>query len=353
MTDIVYNTGVECSVNKYSNNLISRDYNTPRCDRAKLDTGTFCNYDCEFCYYQGLLHLKTNFEEIKNRIDKIYNYGISEIDLSGGESSVHNNWFDILDYCNARFKNISTLTNGWAFAKEEFLIKSKQHGLTEILFSLHGFDQQSHDTIVRRKGAWNKILKAIQLAHKHDIVVRINCTVYQRNHEGLKNYHNIIKQVKPLEVNFLTLNYWVNNQFAEPINYEQVTTSVKSCIDKIKHMVKYINVRYTPYCYMEGYEKYVCNQYQHIYDKYDWNLEIYNLNVDTTRKYSDHEKIDMAHNTAAKRRTEDYTKSPKCLTCKHLYICDGVENQVNNFIYKPQPGKKIKHINHYRKQFYE
>lgn len=344
---------MECSVNKYSNILITRDYNTPRCDRAKLDTGTFCNYDCEFCYYQGLLHLKTDFEEIKNRIDKIHDYGITEIDLSGGESSVHKNWFDILDYCNTRFKNISTLTNGWAFAKEEFLIKSKQHGLKEILFSLHGFDQQSHDTIVRRKGAWNKILKAIQLAHKHDIVVRVNCTVYQRNHEGIENYHTIIKRVKPLEVNFLTLNYWVNNQFAEPINYEQVTTSIKSCIDKIKHMVKHINVRYTPYCYMEGYEKYVCNQYQHIYDIYDWNLEIYNLNVDTTRTYNDQQKIDLAHDTAAQRRTEDYMKSPKCLTCKHLYICDGVERQVKDFVYKPQPGKKIKHINHYRERFYE
>ena len=344
---------MECSINKYSSMLISRDYTTPRCDRAKLDTGTFCNYDCEFCYYQGLLHLKTDFEEIKKRIDKIHEYGIAEIDLSGGESSVHKNWFDILDYCNTRFKNISTLTNGWAFAKEEFLIKSKQHGLKEILFSLHGFDQQSHDTIVRRKGAWDKILKAIKLAHKHDIVVRVNCTVYQRNHEGLKNYHNVIRQVKPLEVNFLTLNYWVNNQFAEPINYEQVTTSVKLCIDKIKHMVKYINVRYTPYCYMEGYEKHVCNQYQHIYDKYDWNLEIYNLNVDTTRTYNGQQKIDLAHDTAARRRAEDYMKSPKCLTCKHLYICDGVEKQVNNFVYKPQPGKKIKDVNHYRKQFYE
>ena len=342
-----------CNVNKYSTKLLEQDYSTPPCNRAKLDTGTFCNYDCEFCYYQGLLHLKTDLDTIKKRVDKIHEYGLNEIDLSGGESSIHKHWFDILDYCNDKFDNISTLTNGWAFAKEDFIVKSKQHGLKEILFSLHGFDEHSHDTIVKRKGAWKKIHRAIELAHKHDIIVRVNCTVYQRNHAGLAEYHNIVSKVMPLEVNFLTLNYWVNNKFAEPINYEQVTDSLKKCIDNIKHIVKYINVRYTPYCYMQGYEKYICNQYQHIYDIFDWNLEIYNMDIDTGKKYTHREKIDLAYKTAAERRSTDYMKSPVCLTCKHLYICDGVERQVKDFKFKPVSGSKIKQVNHYRDNFYE
>lgn len=344
---------MKCEVNKYSTYLLERDYNTPRCNRAKLDTGTFCNYDCEFCYYQGLLHLKTDYQTIKERIDVIHDYGISEIDLSGGESSVHKDWFKILDYCSERFKNVSTLSNGWAFAKEDFMIKSKQHGLKEILFSVHGYDEDSHDSIVRRKGAWKKMLQAIENAHKHDIVVRMNCTVYQRNYMGIRRYHEIVKQCKPIEINFLTLNYWVNNQFAEPIDYELVTTEIKKCIDRIKDDVRYINVRYTPYCYMQGYEKYVCNQYQHIYDKYDWNVEIYELNLDTSRQYTDQEKIDMGHDTAHQRRDRDYKKSTECLNCKYYNICDGVEKQIDNFVYKPVPGGKIKHVNHYRRGFYD
>lgn len=339
--------------NKYSSYTLEKDYTTKRCNRAKLDTGTFCNYDCEFCYYQDLLHIKTDFDTIKNRIDKIYEYGITEIDLSGGESSIHKDWFKILDYCNDKFDSISTLTNGWAFANEDFLVKSKQHGLKEILFSVHGFDQTSHDAIVRRKGAWDKITRAIELAHKHGIIVRINCTVYQRNHEGLKNYHHVIKNLKPKEVNFLTLNYWVNNQFAEPINYEQVTDSIKTCIDNLKNDVKYINVRYTPYCYMVGYEKYVCDQYQHIYDIYDWNLEIYNLDIDTNREYTHEEKINLAYDTAYERRLRDYKKDQPCLSCKYFNICDGVEKQVVDFEYKPVSGDKIKQVNYFRDKFYE
>lgn len=339
--------------NKYSSFGIDVDTTTPRCNRAKLDTGTFCNYDCEFCYYQGLLHIKTNFDTIKDRIDYLVSYGIDEVDLSGGESSVHKNWFDILDYCNSRFKNISTLTNGWAFAKEEFMKKSKEHGLKEILFSVHGYDEQSHDEIVQRKGAWKKIMQAIQHAHDNDIIVRVNCTVYQRNSLGLETYHEVIKQIKPLEVNFLTLNYWVNNRFANPIDYEQVTDKIKICIDNIKNDVEYINVRYTPYCYMQGYEKYVCNQFQHIYDKYDWNLEMYDMDIDVSKQYNEIEKLGLAYDTASKRRTRDYRKDTDCLTCKFYNICDGVEKQVKDFIYKPITGEKIRDVNYFRKRFYE
>ena len=223
--------------NKYSNILLSPDYTTPRCNRAKLDTGTFCNYDCEFCYYQGMLHLKTDYETIKQRIDKLYEYGITEVDLSGGESSIHKNWFEILKYCNDRFEHISTLSNGWAFAKEEFLIKSREHGLKEIMFSVHGFDEDSHDTIVGRKGAWKKINQAVELAHKHNIIVRVNCTIYQKNIAGLLTYHNVLKHMKPLEVNFLTLNYWTNNNNADPIDYELATANIKKCIDNIKDFI--------------------------------------------------------------------------------------------------------------------
>ena len=87
--------------------------------RAKLDTGTFCNYECYFCYYIDDLDKTTPLEKIKERALKIYNCGMREIDLSGGESAVHRDWFAILDYCGEiGFTNISALTNGSKFAKQ-------------------------------------------------------------------------------------------------------------------------------------------------------------------------------------------------------------------------------------------
>ena len=127
-------------INSISLVNIDKDYITKRNNRAKLDTGFHCNYKCEFCYYINNLHLKTSFEEIKRRIDRIHGYGITQIDMSGGESSIHKDWFKILDYCEERFENVSCLSNGSVFSNEKFLKESKEHGLNEILFSLHGYD---------------------------------------------------------------------------------------------------------------------------------------------------------------------------------------------------------------------
>jgi MoaA/NifB/PqqE/SkfB family radical SAM enzyme len=329
------------------------DYSTKRCNRAKLDTGFHCNYHCEFCYYINDLDKKTPYETIKKRIDILHKYGISEVDLSGGESSIHKDWFKILDYCNDKFDNISCLSNGSVFSNEKFLIKSKEHGLTEILFSLHGYNEEVHDDIVGRKGGWKKINKAIELCGKHGIKVRINCTVYQKNYKGLIAYADVIKRIQPYQVNFLTLNYWDDNKTFEPIdNYSALTDNIKKCIDLIVDHTTYINVRYTPYCFMKGYEKYVCNQYQHIYDVYDWNKEIYDYDVDLSKTYTHNEKIELGYIKAKHDRLKDYKKPIECLKCKYFYICDGIENQLDMKVY-PEKGNKIKDVNYYRKNFYK
>ena len=108
---------------------------------------------------------------------------------------------------------------------------------------------------------------------------------------------------------------------------------------------------------MKGYEKYVCNQYQHIYDIYDWNKEFYthagvNETIDITKDYTHEEKIDIAYDVAGNDRLLDYKKPIKCIKCKHFHICDGIEKPLNFDVY-PEKGKKIKDVNYYRKDFYQ
>ena len=144
-------------MNRLSINQIEKDYSRPINNRAKLDTGKLCNYSCEFCYYKKQLHERDALEKIKQRIDYIHAYGIDEIDLSGGESSVEPNWFNILDYCKGKFKRISCLSHGGKFSDLSFAQRSYDSGLREILFSLHGFTEEVHDKITGKKGAFKNL----------------------------------------------------------------------------------------------------------------------------------------------------------------------------------------------------
>lgn len=340
------------SSNNLSNHLLL-DVETPRSNRAKLDTGTFCNYDCEFCYYKDQLSVKTSIDVVKQRADYLLAYGITQVDLSGGESSVSPDWFDILDYCNERFEHISCLTHGGRFANINFLKESQEHGLKEVLFSLHGASADIHDSITNRAGSFDRILTAISNAQQLGIVVRINCTVYYKNYKQMRDqYVDLINRIAPLEVNFITLNYWHDAVDFENVSYLEMTNSIKACIDGLDKSI-IINVRYVPYCYMEGYEKYVCNQYQHIYDIYDWNKELYGETIDTTREYSDIEKLELAYAECAKQRVQFYHKDLSCTTCKHFYICDGVEKEIAGTTLTPMPGDKIHQVNFYRKDHFK
>lgn len=340
------------SVYNAASTAVYVDTDEPICNRAKLDTGTHCNYRCGFCYYKDKLNIITPAEIIYQRIDYLCECGITEVDLSGGESSIHNEWFDILKYCTDRGLHISTLSNGYRFADMAFLQKSVDAGLKEVLFSVHGYDKESHNSLVGNKHGFDRITTAIHNAHQLGVIVRINCTVTQQNHASIPTmFVELMKVLKPFELNFLTLNYWGDAHKQESIDYAVVTPSIHRAIDELVDIIPIINVRYTPYCFMEGYERHVCNYYQHIYDVYDWNIAVY----DYTLPPEDYRKDPLKHlYSAAKRnRLHTYYKTKDCLGCKHYLICDGVEKQIMNVQLHPTPGERIKDVNFYRKGFYD
>jgi len=309
--------------------------------RAKLDTGTFCNYACNFCYYYDKLHEITSLDVIKERIDYIAECGMTEVDLSGGESSVHKEWFKILDYCTEKGLRISCLSNGFKFADIEFLKKSREHGLREILFSLHGYDEVSHDKIVGRKNAFKRMIKAIQNCHELGIIVRFNCTVTKDNFKQLDNeYVDLVNSLQPQQINFLTLNHWDDANKIETFSYNESTPAIKSSIDKLN--VPEIVVRYTPYCFMQGYEHYVCNTYHHIHDVKDWNIAIYNHTLDPDL-YKKDPRSEL-YKKANENRNMFYTKQKECLKCKYYYICDGYEKVIKEISLTPISGIKLQNL---------
>jgi len=303
--------------------------NDPMNSRAKLDTGTHCNYKCSFCYYFDKLDEKTDKEVIKKRALKLRKMGMSEIDLSGGESSIHRDWFEILQYCREiGFTSISTLSNGSTFSNREFLLKSKEVGLSEILFSLHGYDKESHEEMVAHKSSFEKILKAIDHSHELGIKVRLNCTVTSKNVGAMTTYAALVNKIQPLQMNFLPLNYWDAAKNYSSENYEELSHGIKQAIDLIDPKIE-INVRYIPFCFMQGYEKYVVGVYQHIFDLRDWNIIGYD--VDTWSKdYTSNPGLEEYFEIAKKKRLLTYHKNKECFDCRYFNICDGVEHKISS-----------------------
>lgn len=280
------------------------DANTPVCKRAKLDVGTFCNYNCYFCYYKHSLNKKDSLGEVLQRISTLKRLGCRSFDLSGGEPSVCAEFYDILKALEGN--EISCVTNGYNFSNWYFICKAKEHGLSELLISLHSGNPAVHNFMVGNPQAYQRILKAIENANKLGIEVRLNSTITQDNAD-LKGFVDTIANFDISQINFLPVNNFAQTQQCTQIPLDAVIKFTQN--SQIP-----VNVRYIPFCLAPEIADNIKNYYQHIFDLKDWNIAWYEYLPDT---------YENLNSIIKQNRKSYYYKTQKCLKCKYFKICDG------------------------------
>jgi len=84
------------------------------------------------------------------------------------------------------------------------------------------------------------------------------------------------KKVKPYIFNCLSFMYCsdIDNLLRtkreiNPLRYEKSSESLKQMLDL--GGLPEVNIRHIPFCFMQGYEKYVVNMHQIHFDKYEWD----------------------------------------------------------------------------------
>lgn len=287
------------------------------CKRIKIDTGYKCNLRCEFCY-NGDNHNLPNrsFDEIKNDIIYYSTLGFKSFDFSGGEPSIIKDLPKYIAFAK-RYGDVSCVSNGFGFAKMSFLKECHANGLNEILFSLHSIDEKRYRMITN--GDLKYLLTAISNAKKLGMIIRLNITVYSKT--DLSDFSVYINELHPYQVNFILLNYFEGAQNFIHQDVYNDCQKIKCCIDQINDDID-INVRYAPFCYMQGYEKYVKDYFQHLYDKHDWSLLSYYPFKDIeTESQAD----EMCIKIARQHRCDSFVKKPQCKNCKYFFECDGVK----------------------------
>lgn len=300
-----------------------------------------------------------SLDKIYKQIDFEYEYGIREFEISGGEPSEYSDLRTVCEYIKSKPKKtkIAIITNGGLFASDVWDL------IDEVLVSYHTpKDNNLVDKTVFPLGStYPKVKKTIDKAHKNNILVRTNTVLATFNIDQLHIITDELIQFNPAIINFLPINLFDNadKSLIEYIDYDKVRNIIKQQIDKINSKLScQINVRYMPFCKMEGYEKYIVGTLQHIYDSHDWNRELggtelleyinnYDSQLERLGEYGS-----TSIDAALTARNIFYEKATDCLACKYYLICDGVEKTPDKHLLKyicPSKGKIIKNFIEYRK----
>lgn len=161
------------------------EHSIPRPFWVHLQPFTFCNLECTHCYCHGSplqpkLHLSV--DEWKNIIDRVTDFGVLEIYITGGEGFIVPEFFELVRYIMNRGCITGLSTNGIT-VRDEALDFIRELGFDFVQVSLDGATAEVNDAI-RGRGTYRKTLQGIERLNSVTEVI-LNMVV------GELNYHQI------------------------------------------------------------------------------------------------------------------------------------------------------------------
>lgn len=154
-----------------------------------------CNLKCIHCYsdsdaksYPGEL----NWDQCVNVIDDLAQYGVPALLLSGGEPTIHPQFFDLAGYARTKGLRLTLSTNG-TLIDEEKASKIKDLGFSYVGISLDGIGA-THDYFRGREGAFDKAVQAFRNCKAVGQKVGLRLTLSRQNIDDLEQILDFIER---------------------------------------------------------------------------------------------------------------------------------------------------------------
>lgn len=149
-----------------------------------------CNLNCRFCYVPNRKLKDKSLNEIKKDIKNIIsNVSTGLISLSGGESTLRKDLFELIKFIKKKYPRlfITLLTNGLKLSDLRYVRKLKESGIDSIMFSFNGFNNKIYQKI-ENANLLDIKMKALENIKKEKIATIISQTLVRGiNEKDLKH----------------------------------------------------------------------------------------------------------------------------------------------------------------------
>jgi len=254
--------------------------------RGVMWLGQTCNQRCYFCYFINRIedhhhpeHAFMSLEKAREicRVLRRF-YGNTAIDIQGGEPTIYHDILPLVRYCRDIGLYPTLITNALALSRPGAIESYQDAGLRDFLVSLHGVGD-IHDEVVRVKGAYAKILVAIQRMQALGFPFRINCTMSKPVVPLLPDIARHAIDLGAYGVNFIAFNPFGDQETGRRrsdtvARYSEVRGPLTVAMDLLEEAGIEVNVRYLPLCMAEDrHRKNFYNFQQLSYDTHEWDFQ--------------------------------------------------------------------------------
>jgi len=144
-----------------------------------------CQCRCIHCYIDERKCGELSTAETVGLLDQMKDEGIIDLGFTGGEVFLRKDLPTVIEETHARGFIFFLLTNG-ILIDETAADMLKKNGAHHVEMSLMGSCAETHDSIMRHPGAFDKTLQAVRLLRERNITVVLKNSVLRRNVEELE-----------------------------------------------------------------------------------------------------------------------------------------------------------------------
>ncbi|MBE5868671.1 MAG: radical SAM protein [Lachnospiraceae bacterium] len=180
-----------------------------------------CNCDCDFCSQERNLNYMTekNFCALMNDLNQI---SVSNVVYTGGEPLMHPKIKNMVEIANQYNFSQILVTNGLLIKENEKILPY----FNTVGISLHG-DEKTHDEIMHYKGAYKKVMQAIECLTKHNNYIVVNYTMCSHNNSLEQLLHIAeICRANEASLNVARLNYVGKGKKVNPTDLKNMLNYV-------------------------------------------------------------------------------------------------------------------------------
>ncbi len=188
-----------------------------------------CNLRCKHCYQRADRPLpdELSLKEKLMLVDQLDKAGVAAIALSGGEPTIHPDFYRIVSEISSRGIYAAVATNGWVFADMRNLVKAKKAGLRYVEVSIDSADPKKHDWFRGVPGSWERAVRALKNAVKLGISSTLAVTLTKVNIDEVEDLIDLAEEIGVQRIVFFNFvpvgrgkdNVWLD---LDPLEREEV-----------------------------------------------------------------------------------------------------------------------------------
>lgn len=250
-----------------------------------LAIGYACNQRCVFCpcSENSVKTPSFTFDAIRRSIDDaIENRHIENILLSGGEPTIHPDFFRVVDYIRSKGLMLSLLTNAQKLTDEKFaekLAKKTDREKLDVTVAFLSHLPEKHDRLTQIPGSFSRALQGVRHLIDRGVCTTIKNNIVNYTYRDLPDFIDWVNSTFPPQITLLLVNIDINgvalaNKELIGIEFQKSMPYLTAALDRVidarrSGLKRNVKVLTTPMCLIDPYYwGFVENKTQNTIDAY-------------------------------------------------------------------------------------